>query len=269
MKLTACLLLSGLFCIPLRAAENLRLPDIRALAMGGNGVTQSVFHNPSLLALSTGKLLRFDYFNRYGLKELGTLGGSYQHVNRLLPLAVQLSTFGYDAYRETRVRLSVGKRIASKWTLGVGLHYSWWQTQWEDNPPGRIACDVGATFSPFDNLLIGMLISDFPSFSIGKKETENQYDTTYRVEIGFQWSLMNDLLIAGSLGTDESVAVNGQIGMEYRVFEVFSLRAGLQTDPFQPTAGVGYRLRSLAFDVASVYHPVLGLSTGIGLTFSF
>lgn len=269
MKLTVFLILFGLVCFPLRAVENLRLPDTRCLALGGNGVTQSVFHNPSLLALSTGKLLHFDYFNRYGLKELGTLAGSYQQVNRLLPLAVQLSTFGYDAYRQTRVRLLAGKRIAAKWSLGIGVHYTWWQTQWKENPPARLACDVGASFSPFDNLLIGMLISDFPSFSVGKKETVNEDYTPYKVEIGFQWLLMNDVLIAGSLGTDESVPLSGQLGMEYRVFEVFSLRAGLQSDPFQPAAGVGYRLRGITFDVASVYHPVLGFSTGIGLTFSF
>lgn len=269
MKFTACLLISGLICFHLPAVENLRLPDTRCLALGGNGVTQSAFHNPSLLALSTGKVLHFDYFNRYGLKELGTLGGSYQHVNPLLPLGLQLSTFGYDAYRETQVRWLAGKRVASKWSVGIGLHYTWWQTEWEDNPPGRLACDVGAAFSPFDNLLIGMLISDFPSFKVGKKETVNKEDKAYKVEIGFQWLLMNDLLIAGSLGSDEAVAISGQLGMEYRLFEVFSLRAGLQTDPFQPAAGVGYRLRRVTFDVASVYHPVLGLSTGLGLTFSF
>lgn len=269
MKLTICLILLGSVSLSLKAAGHLRLPDIRSLALGGNGVTQSVFHNPSLLALSTGKVLHFDYFNRYGLKELGTLGGSYQQVNPFMPAAVQLSTFGYDAYRETRIRLLAGKRIARRWTLGIGLHYTWWQTLLEENPRSRLGCDLGATFSPFDNLLIGMLISDFPSWPIGKKEIVNEDNNSYLVEIGFQWRIINDLLIVVSLESGESVAVAGRLGMEYDLFPDFSVRAGLQTDPFQPSAGVGYRLRSVTFDVATVYHPVLGLSTGIGLTFTF
>lgn len=269
MKLTASLFLLGLAAVSLSAAENLRLPDIRALAMGENGATQSVFRNPSLLALSTGKVLHFDYFNRYGLKELGTINGSYQQAGPLLPAGIQITTFGYDDYRQTRLRLLAGKHIARQWTLGVSVQYTWWQTLLEEIPPRRLSCDLGATFSPFDNLLIGMLISDFPSLTIGKKETVKEGIKSYAVEMGFQWTVINDLLIAFSMQTSESASVAGQLGIEYRLYEVFSLRAGIQTDPFQPSLGVGYRLASFRLDVATVYHSVLGMSTGVGLTFSF
>ena len=40
----------------------------------GNGVTQSVLFNPALVALNTDKVLHLEYFNRYGVKELGTVG---------------------------------------------------------------------------------------------------------------------------------------------------------------------------------------------------
>ena len=52
--------LSFLFiCLfPVSAEENLRLPDTRALALGGNGVTLSSFSNPALVQLSTDKVTR-------------------------------------------------------------------------------------------------------------------------------------------------------------------------------------------------------------------
>ena len=60
--------------INIHAVDNLRIPDIRSLGMGGNGVTQSVLFNPALVALYTDKVLHLEYFNRYGVKELGTVG---------------------------------------------------------------------------------------------------------------------------------------------------------------------------------------------------
>ena len=70
------------FCLfPVSAEENLRLPDTRALALGGNGVTLSSFSNPALVQLSTDKVIHLEYFNRYALKELGSINGSFQYPN--------------------------------------------------------------------------------------------------------------------------------------------------------------------------------------------
>lgn len=97
--------------INIHAVDNLRIPDIRSLGMGGNGVTQSVLFNPALVALHTDKVLHLEYFNRYGVKELGTVGIGFVYPNPLLSTGVDISSFGYDQYRETLFRLSVGKQL--------------------------------------------------------------------------------------------------------------------------------------------------------------
>ena len=78
------------------AEENLRLPDTRALALGGNGVTLSSFSNPALVQLSTDKVIHLEYFNRYALKELGSINGSsipeYLFVNRYSSGFVRIRT---------------------------------------------------------------------------------------------------------------------------------------------------------------------------------
>ena len=51
MKKYWFILLAGVV-FPLFAGENLRVPDIRALGMGGNGVTLSSVYNPALLEFS-------------------------------------------------------------------------------------------------------------------------------------------------------------------------------------------------------------------------
>ena len=50
--------------INIHAVDNLRIPDIRSLGMGGNGVTQSVLFNPALVALNTDKVLYYLHFGQ-------------------------------------------------------------------------------------------------------------------------------------------------------------------------------------------------------------
>ena len=185
------------------AVDNLRIPDIRSLGMGGNGVTQSVLFNPALVALHTDKILHLEYFNRYGVKELGTVGIGFVYPNPLLSAGVDISSFGYDRYRETLFRLSVGKRLNDRWKIGIGFQYKMLQTELWEEVPKQLSTDVGILFAPVDKLLIGMLIMNFPSVAIHKHTAGIKCFTGYSVQIGFQWEVINNLLIAGNAETNK------------------------------------------------------------------
>lgn len=262
---TVLLLLS----LSLYATDNLRLPDTRTIAMGNNGVTESTLYNPSLIALTEKKALEMNYFNKYQLKELGTVNGGFLYPNRLLPVALHIYSFGYDAYRESMFRISVGRELNKRWTIGIGIHYSMLETELYEEHRGRVATDLGAMFRPFDNLLIGMLILNTPSVSIQTKEVENNTFTGYVLQLGFRWEIINNLLITGNMGSCETEELTGALGLEYQAFSSFYLRAGVQAEPLLPAFGIGYGFAAFALDIATVYHPVLGMSTGIGLSYSF
>ena len=112
--------------INIHAVDNLRIPDIRSLGMGGSGVTQSV-----------------EYFNRYGVKELGTVGIGFVYPNPLLSAGVDISSFGYDQYRETLFRLSVGKQLNGRWRIGIGFQYKMVQTELLEEVPKQLSTDIG------------------------------------------------------------------------------------------------------------------------------
>ena len=255
--------------INIHAVDNLRISDIRSLGMGGNGVTQSVLFNPALVALYTDKVLHLEYFNRYMLKELGTMSGSFYYPNQLLSAGVDISVFGFDKYREMMVRVLGGKRLGDQWALGLGVHYSFLQTDLLENTRSRLSTDLGITFSPIDKLLIGMLIMNLPSVSIGDKDIEIEDFNYYLIQISFQWEIINSLLITGSAGTENENLVVGNLGLEYTAFDSFFIRAGIQTAPLLPSLGIGYNFSCFTIDVASIYHPILGMSTSLGLSFSF
>ena len=251
------------------AVDNLRLTDIRTLGMGGNGVTQSALYNPALLTTSTGKTLHIDYINKYGLKELGTARIGFQHPNCLLPVGVDILSFGYDKYRENMFRLSFAKRLNKKWSLGLGIQYAFIQSELFETAPQQLSVDIGAIFSPVDKLFIGMLILDFPSVYLSKEDAEIKYITGYSIQIGFQWEVINSLLIVGTAESNREETITGSMGLEYAPFDKFRIRTGIQLSPLLPAFGVGYGFSHFIIDAAAVYHPVLGVSTGLGLKYTF
>lgn len=253
----------------LYAVNNLRIPDMRCVGMGECAVAQSFLFNPALICQSSFKSIDISYLNRYGLKELSTVGLSFSYPNDVLPFGVNISSFGYDQYRESMFRLFLGKSLNEKWSIGVSIQYSILQTELMEEYPQHLSTDVGISYSPVEKLLIGMLIMNFPSVAIKKENTEIDYFIGYSLQTGFQWEIINSLLITGNLETNKYTTLIGAIGLEYRLYKQFYVRAGMKTTPLLPTVGVGYCFSGFIVDVATLYHPVLGISTGIGLKYSF
>ncbi|MDR2809187.1 MAG: hypothetical protein LBB84_01350 [Tannerellaceae bacterium] len=253
----------------LYATNNLRIGDIRTIGMGGNEATASAAFNPSLIALYGQKTLCINYFNRYGLKELGSVGGSFYLPGETLSLGGDIFSFGYDAYRESMFRFLTAKRLTTHWALGVSIQYALLETELYEERPAQLSVDVGLTHIPVDNLLIGLSITNFPSVNLGDKSTGKKEFMYYSIQAGFQWEVINRMFISGALSTGEESAIGGSLGLEYVAFRDFCIRAGVKGSPLLPSFGFGYAFSSFHIDVAAVYHPVLGTSTGIGLSFSF
>ena len=103
MKYLLLSLFAGVFSLYVHGVDNLRLPDVRSVGMGGNVATQSILFNPALIVDKEKKSIHLEYFNRYMLKELGTMSGSFYYPNQLLSAGVDISVFGFDKYREMMV----------------------------------------------------------------------------------------------------------------------------------------------------------------------
>lgn len=251
------------------SVDNLRAFDIRALSLGGQGVTQSTLFNPALLTLSTSKQIYVGYLNQYGLKELGTIGLGFTFPNSILPAGFHLSSFGYDAYRTTMFRLSIGKSLNEQWKIGVAFQAAFLQTELMEEAPKQFSTDIGVLYLPVENLLIGLLIMNFPTFSVHKQSNDSQSIMDYTAQIGFQWKVINNLLMIGTLENNKAHLLIGNIGIEYTLFDNFFIRTGIQTAPLLPSFGIGYRLSAFTCHVATQIHPLLGASLGIGLSYSF
>lgn len=250
-------------------AENLRLPDVRSCALGENGVMLSSAFNPALIPLSTLKTLELSYSNRYMVKELGTISTSFQYPNETLSTGLFLSTFGYDEYRETMLRLAVGKKLGEHWSLGVGFQYSFVQTAMLEHTPARLSTDIGVLYLPVEKLSVGLLIKDFPSVKLNQQGVDLDCFRAFAIQAGFQYEVLEHTLMAFYVGTDQDYRITGGLGIEYTFMEQFYLRGGVKISPLLPTFGIGYVLKSFRLDAAALYHTVLGVSLAVGLSFHF
>jgi len=249
---------------------NLRLADIRSLGLGGNEVTQSSLFNPALVAFNTIRNAELGYFNRYGLKELSSGYFSVNYPNQYLSAAVNISTFGYEKYRESLFRFPLAKKLSDRWWLGVSVQYALLQTVlYEEQQVSRLSTDVGILFNPVDNLLIGLLISDLPSVRFGDNIASDNSNTPYFIQLGFQWDIINSLLITCSAKYDDEANVCPDFGIEYKPYEQFMFRMGMRGTPLTPSFGVGYVHSFIHVNTVFMYHSILGVSSGIGLAFSF
>lgn len=270
MRSFSTLLIFLFIIIVTTSARNyLRLPDTRAAGLGGNEVTQSVRFNPSLISLYEKNSISFDYYNAYGIKELGAFSVMGMFPSAFLSAGIYVSSFGYEEYRQNLIRAVAGKQLNEYWTLGAAVQYSFLHTVLFEEKPGLLSADMGVTWSPVENLLAGLLIMNLPSFALKDKVTDINYFTDYKIQVGFEWLFINDLLILFTLEHNEEQSFTGSAGIEYFLGEQLRLRAGVQARSLIPSVGIGYKFRSFTADVAILYHSVLGISTGIGLTYSF
>lgn len=77
------------------------------------------------------------------------------------------------------------------------------------------------------------------------------------------------MLIVGTISSSPTCSVVGNFGLEYTLPERFRVYVEIKTNPLLPSFGCGYTLLDFAVDVAVLFHPVLGVSTGVGLSYSF
>lgn len=260
-----------LFCFPfcVNAVDNLRASDIRSLSMGNLGVTQSFLFNPSLVSTYSNSYVALSYFNKYSVEGLGAVNGSFVYPNDKLSTAINISSFGFDDYRESMVRLSLSKRLSSQFYLGLAFHYSFLQSVLNEDTPQRLSSDVGVTYVPVNNLLIGVLIMNFPTVSFSKNNNDYKDINSSIIQTGFQYRIINSVLISAELHYDEDDKFGGSAGLEYEPFEKFKIRAGINAVPLSPSFGLGYKLKSVSVDIGALYHSVLGVSSGLEIRYHF
>ena len=247
------LMLSYMLSTPLFAVDNIRTTTVKGLALGINGVTQSLYYNPSIISSATSPTLQVRFVNKFAIKELSTYSLQAIYPNSFASVAVSAATFGSSFYRNSSVGLTLSKSFLKQWAVGASFYYQ--KIVLPTVQLNQQMVDVGVTYTP--NASVTVALSALNVLS----------DCSIR--LGATWGIVSQVALLTELVYDSNKFSSVSFGIEYELLQSFYLRAGLIAPTVQPSFGLGYSIGKFTLDVGCSYHAQLGMSSGAGLNVTF
>jgi hypothetical protein len=246
-------MLSYMLSTPLFAVDNIRTTSIKGLALGINGVTQSLYYNPSIISLSTSPTLQAMFVNKFAIKELSTYSFQAVYPHTFASIAVSAATFGSSFYRNSSVGVTLSKSCFKHWMVGGSFYYQ--RIVIPTMQMNQQMVDIGITYTPNASLIVALSALNVIN------------DCSIRV--GAEWGIVSQVALLTELVYDSNQFSSVSFGIGYEIYQSLYLRAGLIAPTIQPSFGLGYSIGKFTLDVACTYHAQLGISSGAGLKVSF
>lgn len=224
----------------------------------------AVKNNPGLFAFQNNTEIGIQYLNRFFTNELSSqticLGGKTKIGN--IGAFVQQS--GFSLFRQIQIGGTYGLQLTNKFGLGINLNYH--STQFGDiyGQKSNLSAGIGLFYKFSDKISFGANIINLTRSSFNENEflpTVFTFGAKYDLSEASTWYI--------ELEKEASTPLNIKSSIELLKTEVFNLRFGINSYPFQSAFGIGLKFKSLKIDIASIWHAQIGLSPSFGITYEF
>jgi len=234
--------------------------DARALALGNIKALSRNLSNPAYLAFTKQKEWGASVYNRFGMKELNTMSVYTLVPNRMINAGFLFSTYGYEEYRLLQGKISLAKKLSSRFSIGTNVTYLNENSILEPESKNYLSADVGLYYC-----INELFEAAFTSENL--LHTSNSLHSICNV--GILYRLLPDCNILLETGSDFNKYFEAKAGIEYEIVGQFAVRTGFRTQLKVPSIGFAYIGTQWRTDVAFLLHPVLGLSSAIGISYYF
>ncbi len=240
----------------------------RSQAMGGVGIVfrdaNSVFSNQAGLAALQYYQVSVGAERRFLLTDLQQFSLAFIAPTKTGTFGFSAQQFGFTDFNETKLGIGFGKRLGNKFDIGVQLNYLQQHISEQPNQ-SAFTVEVGIISNLTKNLKIG-----FHAFNpLPYSTTTFQKELPSIYTLGMGWQASKNALLATEADENLNFQTNIKCGIEYKAVEQFILRSGIQSNPQGFSAGFGYHSKNFYFDFSNVFHPILGSSPKVSLTFIF
>ncbi|MDB4286309.1 hypothetical protein N9933_03315 [bacterium] len=245
----------------------------RAISLGHayTGITGdfwSLFHNPAGIAGIENPEAGVYFERRFGLKELtyGSAGFVTPFSGGTQFAGIELTTFGFDAYRENKVGLTYATRFFDKVSVGIKANYANVNIRDYGNA-STFYVDLGLATEITPELTLG-----FSAYNVNRSQLETQSGKEPLPTVltaGLAYQPTDKILFVADLQKDIDHPVSFRGGIEYAFAKGFYARLGTSTRPLTWAAGLGMEVQKIKFDFAFGFHERLGYSPHISLAYGF
>lgn len=243
----------------------------RAAALGYIGVVNTdifaAYNNQAALGFLSSPQATAHYENRYLTEALNLSAAVFaMPVPVAGVLGVDLCSFGYARYRETRMGVAWGKLLSERMAVGAQLGYHLLQVA-EYGATGALTAELGLIAEPVKNLWIGAHVFNFTSARYLSSAYHERLPVIFDVGMGYRLAQHASLLVGAKIESEQ--AAQAQAGLEVVVRKTLALRLGVLLKPVELLAGFGYTYRRLHIDMAFSRHETLGYTPQLSLSYRF
>jgi hypothetical protein len=258
-----CVVLSA---TPLIAQSNIAA-DAQATALGNatiaDAAINAVFHNAAALTRQTAPSIICSYEQRFALTAFKTIATAYVQPSASGALGFSLSQYGSETYREQKIGIGYGKKLATNLAVGVQLDVLWLQMR---EYGSRLVPLVGASVWYRVNTDIDVGASIYNPLAMSVSEYD-RYTTTLR--LGAVYRVNTQTRWLAELQQDSEHAWRFKSGIAYQPNELLTARVGVQTSPTVFSLGVGLALsKRWTIEVAVAQHFIVGITPVVNVVYA-
>jgi hypothetical protein len=256
--------------VPCHAGTNVFPHGSRAAALGYMGVVNTdifaTYNNQAALGFFSSPQAAVHYENKYFTEALNLSAAAFaMPVPAAGVLGVDLCSFGYARYRETRMGVAWGKQLSTRTAVGAQLCYHLVQVA-EYGATSALTAELGLLAEPIENLWVGAHVFNFTSSRYFSNSYHERLPVIFDVGMGYRLAQHASLLVGAKIESGQ--AAQAKAGVEVVVFKTLALRLGVLVKPVELFAGFGYTYHRLHIDMAFSRHETLGYTPQISLSYN-
>lgn len=186
--------------------------------------------------------------------------------SKLGSFGIMANSFGMKNYAENKFAISYARDFASTIAFGVQLNYL--NTVIGDGygKAGAIAAEAGLQAKITNSLSIGAHLFNPTRTRISNNSNE-RIPSIYKIGLRYDFSEKFLVCVEGEKNSAIRKGVY-KAGLQYNFYKSFYLRTGFSSNPTLSSFGIGMDLKGIAADIAMSYHSVLGVSSGLSLSYT-
>lgn len=200
----------------------------------------------------------------FGLKELANGSVNYVEPTKLGVFGLSAKTYGFDLYKEITVTATYSNNYKKKIFYGANINYYNLKIQ-NYGSASTFGVDIGGLAYLTDFLRWG-----FAAFNLNRPKIGTQDDKlpqVYRTGVSIQ--PRKELNFVLDVEKDTRYTTSVKAGIEYSLYDMIDLRAGIGTEPTKFSGGVGLYYSIFEIDYGFYNHQDLGLTHQGTITINF
>ncbi len=222
--------------------------------------------NPA--ALSTLKQAGIGVYGerRFNLEQLNMYSLSAALPTASGNFGVQGNYLGFSQSNQTQLSLGYGRKIVETVEIGAAFHYHAISQAGIYGGSSAITGSLGMLMHLSPKITAGLNAYNPFRASWNKGEGER---LPSRYTFGMGYDASDKFFATAELEKEEGQTVNVNLGIHYQLIEQLFIRGGIASQTSSYFAGLGLQLSGFRLDVATSFHPQLGVSPGVLLLYNF